>query len=91
MKVRLLNLQVYIHICFKYHIYIYIYMIYIYIYVSKYVYFEVCFEVWLFTRDRGFIFFLTSMIQVYVSKKIPKYIISISNIFVRKNKPSITK
>ena len=32
MKVRLLNLQVYIHICFKYTSYIYIY-----IYVSKYV------------------------------------------------------
>ena len=45
----------------------------------------------MFTRDRGFIFFRTSMIQVYVSKKFPKYIISISNIFVRKNKPSITK
>ena len=72
MKVRLLNLQVYI--CFKYHIC-----------------FQVCFEVCLFTRDRGIIFFRTSMIQVYVSKKFPKYIISISNIFVRKNKPSITK
>ena len=82
MKVRLLNLQVYIHICFKYHIYIYI---------CFQVCFEVCFEVCLFTRDRGFIFFRTSMIQVYVSKKFPKYIISISNIFVRKNKPSITK
>ena len=86
MKVRLLNLQVYIHICFKYHIYIYIY-----IYICFQVCFEVCFEVCLFTRDRGFIFFRTSMIQVYVSKKFPKYIISISNIFVRKNKPSITK
>ena len=35
----------------------------------------------MFTRDRGFIFFRTSMIQVcFVSKKIPKYIFSISNI-----------
>ena len=37
---------------------------------------------------------LYSSVQVwykYVSKKFPKYIISISNIFVRKNKPSITK
>ena len=37
----------------------------------------------MFTRDRGFIFFRTSMIQVcFVSKKIPKYIFSISNIFL---------
>jgi hypothetical protein len=55
MKVRLLNLQ----ICFKYHICFQ---------VSIYVYFEVCFEVCLFTRDRGFIFFRTSMIQIRFQK-----------------------
>ena len=33
MKVRLLNLQVYIHICFKYHIY----MIYIYMFPSMFI------------------------------------------------------
>jgi hypothetical protein len=37
MKVRLLNLQVYIHICFKYHIYIYIYDIYIYMFPSMFI------------------------------------------------------
>ena len=37
MKVRLLNLQVYIHLCFKYHIYIYVSK-YVLKYVLKYVY-----------------------------------------------------